>query len=371
MAIRTYIENEKKLYEVYLNGFNSKGVRVQRKRSGIETLRKAETIQFELKRELAGLKEESIHPTWDEWREECLSLMKVSYRPSTLYSYETTLNKWIKTHWDKRELKSVTKMDVHEMIYEVLPLETSMHTRKYVLKIIKRIFQMAVDHGKLPQNPCNGMMVKVPETEKKVLTNNEVDIFLNEARITNHRFYPVWTLALFTGCRSGELYALKWSDIDLENRTISINKSWSSKNGFTSTKNQKSRIVPISEELLTFLKELKLKVGGRDFVLPHLTEWTRGDAAKVTKKFCKSLGLSCIRFHDLRATFITNLLARGESLARVMAIVGHSDMETTNVYLRKAGIELKGGTDKLGYKIPASQNADILQFPRVYNAEPK
>ena len=62
MAIRNYIENERKLYEVYVNGFNSKGIRVQRKRSGIETLRKAETIQFELKRELALLKEEKIHP---------------------------------------------------------------------------------------------------------------------------------------------------------------------------------------------------------------------------------------------------------------------------------------------------------------------
>jgi integrase len=72
----------------------------------------------------------------------------------------------------------------------------------------------------------------------------------------------------------------------------------------------------------------------------------------VTREFCKSLAITEIKFHDLRATFITNLLSRGESLVRVMAIVGHADMETTNVYLRKAGIELEGGTDKLGYKIP-------------------
>jgi integrase len=367
MAIRTYIKNGKKLYEAYVNGFDSKGTRVQRKRSGIESLRKAETVEFELKRELALLKEQKIHPTWDEWCEECLGLMKVSYRPSTLYSVEKTIKKWINTHWDKREVKSITQMNVHELIYEVLPPDTTMHTRKYVLKIIKRIFQMAVDHGRLDRNPCNGMMVKVPETEKKVLTNSEVELFLNEAKATNHLFYPIWTVALFTGCRSGELYALRWSDIDLENRTISVSRSWNSKNGFTSTKNQKSRTVPISEELLQFLKELKLSRGGEEFVLPHLTEWTRGDAAKVIRKFCRSLGITDIRFHDLRATFITSLLARGESLARVMAIVGHADMETTNVYLRKAGIEVQGGTEKLGYKIPVLQNAEILQFrsPRV------
>jgi integrase len=226
-------------------------------------------------------------------------MMKVAYRPSTLYSVEKTLTKWIKNRWDKHDLSSITRLDVHEFILEVMPPETSQHTRKWVLKIIKRIFQMAVDHGKLSQNPCNGMLVKVPETDKKVLTSTEVGTFLNEAKVTNHRFYSIWTMALFTGCRSGELYALRWSDVDFETGTISVSRSWNSKNGFTSTKNQKTRVVPISGEL-----------------------------------------------------------------ARVMAIVGHSDMETTNVYLRKAGIELKGGTEKLGYKIPSDTGAEILQFQR-------
>ena len=40
------------------------------------------------------------------------------------------------------------------------------------------------------------------------------------------------------------------------------------------------------------------------------------------------------------------------SLARVMAMVGHTQLKTTNGYLRKAGVEVQGGTDKLGYKLP-------------------
>lgn len=120
--------------------------------------------------------------------------------------------------------------------------------------------------------------------------------------------------------------------------------------------------MPISSELSSFLKELKLERAKEEFVLPHLTEWTRGEAAKVIKSFCKSIQITEIRFHDLRATFITNLLARGESLARVMAIVGHADMETTNVYLRKAGIELKDGTERLGYKLPAIQADNVVQL---------
>ena len=52
-----------------------------------------------------------------------------------------------------------------------------------------------------------------------------------------------------------------------------------------------------------------------------------------------------------------------ESLARVTAIVGHSQIKTTNLYLRKAGIEVKGGTDKLGYKLPEDHCwAEILSL---------
>jgi integrase len=364
MAVKSYLKNGKKLYEVYVNGFDLRGRRIQRRKRGIESVRKAEDIQFEFERELAIQKEGCIHVRWGEWFEECMNMMKVMYQPSTLYTYEKTVKKWINQHWETKELRQISKMDVHELIYEkITDEEATMHTRKYVLKIVKRIFQMAVENGKLDRNPCSGLAVRVPESEMKVLGNSEAETFLREAKATQHRFYPIWLAALFTGCRSGELYALRWTDIDLETRTISVSRSWNSQDGYKCTKNQKARIVPISDELLGFLKELKLRRGQEEFVLPHLPEWTRGDAAEVTRSFCKALGITDIRFHDLRATFITNLLARGESLARVMAIVGHADMETTNVYVRKAGIELKGGTDKLGYKVP-SAGGQVVQLVR-------
>lgn len=56
------------------------------------------------------------------------------------------------------------------------------------------------------------------------------------------------------------------------------------------------------------------------------------------------------------------MLARGESLARVMAMVGHSELKTTNLYLRKAGVDIMGGTDKLGYKLPEEGDAKVLRL---------
>jgi integrase len=82
----------------------------------------------------------------------------------------------------------------------------------------------------------------------------------------------------------------------------------------------------------------------------------------VTREFCEGIGITPVKFHDLRATFITNLLAQGESLARVMSIVGHSELKTTNSYLRKAGVDVQGGTEKLGYRVPQSESAIVLPF---------
>ena len=56
-----------------------------------------------------------------------------------------------------------------------------------------------------------------------------------------------------------------------------------------------------------------------------------------------------IKFHDLRATFITNMLAKGVALNVVMSIVGHRRIATTDIYNRLAGVGVKGSTNKLSY----------------------
>ncbi len=367
MAIKTYTENGKKLFEVYLNGHDKRGRRVQWRKRGLETIRKASVVEFEFKRELAQLKEAAVPYRWHEWFDECMKRMKVEMKPSTVYNYETQIRKWIHPHWERTEIHKITRNDVHDMIYEKCQAIVSPNNRKTILKMLKRLFAMAVEDGLLDRNPCVGIQIKVAEVEQKVLTSSEVDIFLKEARFTNHRFYPIWALALMTGMRSGELFALKWTDIDFDSKNISVSKQWTSKNGTGPTKTQRSRIVPISAPLLQFLKELKLKSGGGlhksdEHVLPQFPEWANGEQAKITREFCNVLGITSVKFHDLRATFITNLLARGETLARVMSIVGHSQLKTTNGYLRKAGVEVQGGTDKLGYSLPDGKEADIISI---------
>lgn len=215
MAIKSYYDNGKKLFEVYVNGHDSIRRRIQRRKRGIPTRKKAENVLFELKRELAKLKEERVPYRWDEWFDECLKRMKLNYRPSTIFGYDKQLRKWISPRWGMTEIHTITTSDVYNLIFEEIGDGISPHTRKSILKNTRRIFQMAVEEGILDRNPCQGVQVKVPEVEQKVLTNSEVEIFLREAKITNHRFYPMWALALMTGMRSGELFALRWIDMTL------------------------------------------------------------------------------------------------------------------------------------------------------------
>src|SRR6185437_764971 len=132
------------------------------------------------------------------------------------------------------------------------------------------------------------------------------------------------------------------------------------------TKTQKIRVVPISDDLVKYLKELKLsRKAESEFVLPHIVEWENGEQAQVLREFCTAIGITPVKFHDLRATFITNLLSRGVPLARVMAIVGHSQLKTTNGYLRKAGVDVQGATEALGYKVPTDvRGGKVIEFRR-------
>ena len=77
-----------------------------------------------------------------------------------------------------------------------------------------------------------------------------------------------------------------------------------------------------------------------------------GDQAKVLRDFCDEIGITSIRFHDLRATFITQMLIKGVALAKVMKIVGHSSIKTTMKHLRLVSQDMQRATESLGIKLP-------------------
>ncbi len=365
MAIRPYYTNGKRLFLVEVKMRNSEGKQIFKSRQGFASIRKAEDAEFDLKKLVESVVNQKPRLSWKVWLDKCLAILKKMYQPSTYYTYEKCLSRYVTPRWESKDIHSITQDDVRNLIYDELPDGVTPHTRKATLKLIRKILQMAVDAQEIAKNPCAGLAVKAPVNDQEVLNKVEVDKFLAEAKATNHYFYPVWVTALMTGMRSGELNALLWSDVDFDSQKIHVTKSWSSKNGVKSTKNERNRIVPISETFLGFLNELRLKSNPNEpHVLPRLEEWRRGQQAKVLREFCKRVGITSVRFHDLRATFITNMLAQGVPITKVMAIVGHSQMNTTDEYNRRAGIGLEGATDQLAYEIPTFNDSQVVSLSK-------
>ncbi len=211
MATTAKTVNGKEFFEVYVNGSDLCGRRIQRRKRSVESLRQAQDIEFEFERELAKLREEGTPYTWEEWFEIAITRMKNERANSTIINYQSYLEKWVAPHWNKRELKSITRDDVYTVVYETFDQKNSANSRRTLLKQTKRIFQVAMEDGLLDRNPAIGITVVVPEVEQDVLTNEEVKIFLQAVRDTNHRFSPIWVAALGTGMRSGELFARKVS----------------------------------------------------------------------------------------------------------------------------------------------------------------
>ena len=80
MAVTSYISKGKKFFEVYVNGFDIRGKRIQMRKRGIASIKKAQDIEFEFERDLAIAKESDVHLRWSEWYVECMKFFKVSYR---------------------------------------------------------------------------------------------------------------------------------------------------------------------------------------------------------------------------------------------------------------------------------------------------
>ena len=388
MSIKVYQSKQgKKLYEVYV-GVKAGGGMLQRRRrkdfqgNFIASLPTAKRVEFELKRELTAQKEGCPIWKWGSWLEECLRKMRFSMKQSTIRNYETILDKWIPKDWSNKELKDFSSVEIHKLIFENM-FFASPHQKKNLHKMLRRVFETAVEEGIMNKNPAKGFKVDIPSPEKKVLTSEEADKLLKEAQVCNHRFYPHWAVALFTGMRNGEIYALRVSDVDLNAGILRVSKQFTSKDGLHETKTNLSRVVPIAEELKPLLTGFMSKGGFSEtlwkwrneskqekeffvwdnLLLPRVSEWKHGEQSSFLRDFCRGLNIPEIKFHDLRATFITNMLSKGVALNVVMSIVGHRRIATTDIYNRLAGVGVKGSTNNLGYGShfePVSKNPLVV-----------
>lgn len=359
MSIMEYKSEEgKPLWKAYVSirSKTNSSVRVQRWKFGIRTEKQAEREESALLRECQAeiLRRENQGETWGYLVESWEVFLKENHsglNEDTRSDYIAILRKHTGGWWN-RSAAEISRADVIEMLSQSKAGGASNSHQNVIKAVINRVFTYGVDHRVIKgveRSPASGISLGREEEKKpEILNIGEIRKLLSESKKLNHPWYPVWAMAVLTGCRNGELNALLMSDVDLENREINLTKSYNTRKKIVkSTKAGYWRKIPISNELMNLLKEIKAQAGDRKEVLPRLQRWDQGEQARCLREFCIGIGLPSIKFHTLRACFATQLIRNGVPPIQIQKICGWRDLETMQRYIRLAGIEIKGATESL------------------------
>lgn len=366
MAIRTSLnKNGATVYEVYVNarGKTDTSIRLQRKRTNIETLKEAQKLERKLFKavieEVAKIEGRGL--TWND----IMDRWEINARLGHLGDRYVKNRHIIRGHislltrytdiWFKMRASDLTKGDGRQILNAAKAGGASEGALKKIKTSVNVIYKWGIEEKYIvgtSTTPVEGLCVsdKV-ERVPQILTLEDIRALLKNAKETEHPWYPIWAFAMLTGMRSGELKALQWKDIDFEKRIITVSKSYSPHiKGIKSTKAGYWRNVPISPDLEDVIKGLEKdnEITPDAFVLPRHYSWSNGQAGQVLRDFLSEIGIDkSVVFHTLRACFATHMLASGVDQATVMKIGGWRDIKTFQIYVRLAGIEVKGATDVL------------------------
>ena len=265
-----------------------------------------------------------------------------------------TLRNWTKA-WLDTPAGELKRADGKAVIKAAEDAELSKSHLNRIKGCINAIFDYGVQEKIIvgaKESPVFGVPISIPDEDKlpEILTVEEVKKLLSLAKECSHTWYPVWALALTTGMRSSELYALRKANVLVKEGLIRVSESWDwLTNEAKSTKAKYWRNAPIPKALMPLVEEL-MKTEG-PFLLPRIPEWEQGLQALVLRNFCEQHGLPSIKFHTLRACFATHLLASGVEDAKVMRIGGWRDFKTFQIYVRLSGVREKGVSDEFGSSI--------------------
>lgn len=199
-------------------------------------------------------------------------------------------------------------------------------------RMLKMCLERAVKEELLIRNPCDNVVLpKVEREEMKILKPENIKAYLAEAE--RRGCLPMMFLELCSGLRKGELAALLWEDLDIENKTISINKQATRVKGggvkVTRPKTATSiRKEPIPQQAVDLLIHEHEKHPDSPYMFPSPVtgDMLYPDSLNdINEKILDAIGVERVRFHDLRHTFATIALQSGVDIRTVSGMLGHAD----------------------------------------------
>jgi integrase len=291
--------------------------------------------------------------TFGEFAEKWLAHVEPRLKPSTRDGYERYIRKQLIPEFGRYPLRALNAGLIQAWMDERLVDGSAPKTVNNYLVVIKKMLGDAVTWGYLAANPAAAVRrAKVPHQEMQALSPAEVRRFLCAVEPDYWLFF---TVAVFTGLRRGELIALQWGDVDWQAGRVHVRRSlW--KGRFIGPKTQRSiRSVDLAPQVLSALREAR-PVGSSEALRSQLIfSAANGKPLDpdnlVKRRFLPTLEraeLPRIRFHDLRHTYASLLIASGEHPKYIQSQLGHASITTT---LDRYGHLLPGAYEHGGERI--------------------
>jgi len=281
--------------------------------------------------------------TFEEMATKWLESVKLDVKPSAYSDYEIQVRCHIIPFFSDTKIDKITPADIDKyrtaLAKEKKPDGSSWSTRRAnkALTVLGAVFRYAVECEYIQKSPTR-FLKKVQENhhEMDFLDPKEINRLLDAC---SANFYPVVFSAVMTGLRQGELFGLKWSDVDFAKKVIHVRRTYHPAHGFGSPKSKKGeRVVVMSPALGGVLAGHKAKSGGgSDDLVFRTIDGKVIDYRNIEpREYHKALdraGVRRVRFHDLRHSHAALMIAIGVNAKFLQRQMGHADIGVTlNTY---------------------------------------
>ncbi len=279
----------------------------------------------------------TVGDTIKEWLD---TEARLTLAEGTWIDYESTCRNHLMPGFAAIKLRELTSGQVERWRAAKRRAGTGVNVLGKATLRLSQVCEYAIRHTYLNHNPVKALRpLREEHREMQIWTPPQAARFLRHANL--HVYHPIWLLALHTGMRRGELLGLQWFDVDLDAEVLRVRRSMD-RSGPVDVKGRQARSIDLTAEAVRALREHKTAQrstrlqAGPSWVNPQLicstgvgTHINENNITRAMAILIARAGVPRIRFHDLRHTCGSLMLARGVPVHVVSRQLGHANAAIT------------------------------------------